>query len=482
MLLLYIMERDLSSELLTIIAGGDIIFVRWPTADARRELMSDNILYQKQIPIVAGCDVLVVGAGPAGVCAAVSAAREGARVILCERYGSVGGMLTIGNVDPILGEVGRGTYYDEITERLARIDPNTVPTVGTRIGREVPVNREAAKLVLDQMLSEAGVELWLGAALADTMTENGKVVGAIFATQNGLAAIRAAVTVDATGDACVAAAAGAEVEIGRESDGGLQPMTLEFTVAGVDESIAISVWGGSDPIKIPAGEFAGMEYRELCKLKNKEGELPEHVTIVRLHKTARSGERSVNATQVNGLSPFNPADMGKAELELREQIGKCVDFLRRYIPGYEACYIKASSDTVGVRESRRVRGIEYIIDSDVENGRRREDGIVHNAWFLIDIHNPSGGGQAEGYSRPAKPYDIPYGAIVPISADGLLIAGRPISGTHRAHASWRVMAICMAIGEAVGIAAARCVALGVEPRELSPDEIRAVLSARGVEL
>ena len=444
--------------------------------------MKDFVLYQSKVPVVRECDVLVVGAGPAGVCAAVSAAREGASVILCERYGSVGGMLTMGNIDPILGQVSRGTYYDEITRRLFEIDKGAVPSEGTRIGREIPVNRETAKIVLDGMIAESGVELWVGAAFVDALVEDRKVTGAVFATQSGLRAIRAEITVDSTGDACVAASAGAEIEFGRESDGGIQPMTLEFTVTGVDESIAISVWGGSDPIKIPAGEFAGMEYRELCKQKNREGELPEFVSIVRLHKTAHPGERSVNATQINDLSPLDPSDMGKAELELRDQIKKCVDFLRKYIPGFENCTIKASADTVGVRESRRVRGIEYIIDSDVENGRMRKDGIVHNAWFLIDIHNPKGSGQAEGFSKPAQPYDIPYGALVPINTDGLLIAGRPISGTHRAHASWRVMAICMAIGEAAGIAAHKCAVRNTRPRDLDPQEIRAVLAARGVEL
>ncbi len=444
--------------------------------------MSGSISYCNKVPVVRECDVLVIGAGPAGVCAAVSAAREGAKVILCERYGSVGGMLTMGNVDPILGRLSGGTYYDEISKRLLALDPGAVPTDGTRIGREVPVNREVAKIVLDEMISEAGVELWLGAAFVDALSEDGRVTGAIFTTQKGLCAIKSKITVDSTGDGCVAAAAGAEIEIGRESDGGLQPMTLEFTLCGVDESRAICVWGGSDPIKIPSGEFAGMEYRELCKRKNAEGELPEFVTIVRLHKTSRPGERSVNATQVNGLSPLDPADMGRAELELRNQILKCVTFLKKYIPGYENCSVKASSDTVGVRESRRVRGVEYIVDSDVENGRQREDGIVHNAWFLIDIHNPTGGGQAEGYSRPAQPYDIPYGAIVPIKTDGLLIAGRPISGTHRAHASWRVMAICMAIGEAAGIAASQCAESGCQPRRLDPANVRKVLAARGVEL
>ena len=443
--------------------------------------MNGTYAFSKSVPIAGEYDVLVCGAGPAGVCAAVSAAREGARVLLAERYGSVGGMLTAGLIDPILGTTGNGTMYYEIERRMREIDGD-VKTYATRNGREVPVSRETAKTVLNRMITESGVTLWLCSAFADAIVSDGRVVGAVFATQSGLKAVRAGITIDATGDGCVAAAAGCGYTVGRESDGAIQPMSLEFLIENVDESIAIAAWGGSDPVIIPAGPYAGMEYRELCKQKNREGELPENVTIVRLHHTVEPGKRSVNATQVNGLSPLDPGEIAAAELDLREQIQSCLMFLRKYIPGYENCTLAASSDTVGVRESRRVNGIVTVDDSYAAEGIQREDAVVHNAWFLIDIHNPKGGGQAEGVSKIAKPYDIPYGALVPADAGGLLLCGRCISGTHRAHASYRVMAVCMAMGEAAGIAAALAASTGREPAQISPAEIRQILAARGVDL
>lgn len=445
--------------------------------------MNSEVRYEKNVPVCGtGYDVIVCGAGPAGICAAVSAARMGARVLLAERYGSVGGMLTMGAISPVLGSVSHGTMYDEVCQRISG---GEVSFVTTRNGREVVVDRETAKAALDVMLKEAGVTVWLGAAAADVITEeaNGRrrVTGVIFATQRGLVAVRAKVVADCTGDGCIAALAGCGFDIGRTGDGRLQPMSLEFVLEDVAPD-AIIVFGGSDPVKIPSGEYAGMEFREFCKLKNREGELPENVTIVRLHFKTRPTEREVNATQVNGLDPLDPADVAAAEIELRSQIAIITEFLRKYIPGYENCRVSDSSDAVGVRESRRIRGIDAVCDADVEEGRMRADAVVHNAWFLIDIHNPAGGGQAEGHSRMAKPYDIPYGAFLPADADGLIVAGRCISGTHRAHASYRVMAICMAMGEAAGIAAAEAAVRGVDPKDIPAADIRDELSARGVEL
>ena len=446
-----------------------------------------SILYSRRIPVMRDeFDVIVCGAGPAGICAAVSAARYGARVLLAERYGSVGGMLTMGAVSPILGSVSRGTMYDEICHRIRAGAPvDAAADKHTRNGREVAVDREAAKAALDAMIAESGVTLWLGAAAADVLTDGEgdkkKVGGVVFATARGLCAVRARCVIDCTGNGDVAAAAGCSFDIGRGGDGRLQPMTLEFALDNVDAD-AITVWGGSDPIKIPGGEFAGMEFRELCKLKNREGELPENVTIVRLHHALRPDVRIVNATQENNADPLDPAAVAGAELSLRAQIGVCAAFLRKYIPGYENCRVTDSADTVGVRESRRIKGMDSVCDADVEDGRMREDAVVHNAWFLIDIHNPAGSGQAEGHSHPAQPYDIPYGALVPCDVGGLLVAGRCISGTHRAHASYRVMSICMAMGEAAGVAAANAAERRVDPADITAEDIRAELRSRGIDL
>ena len=422
-------------------------------------------------------DVLVVGGGPAGTCAAVSAARMGAQVVLAERFGCLGGNLTLGHVSPILGKVCAGTMADEV-KRLLNVGHENSQKVMTRNGPEEHIDHEEAKGVLAKLCADAGVTVLLCASVIDAVMDGSRVVGVEVDTPKGVRTIRAKVVVDATGDGRVAMAAGAECKIGRDSDGATQPSTLEFVVDGVDESCGITAWGGTDPVKLPSGE----EYRALCKRMNEAGELPKNVTIVRLHRTFYPGERSVNATQINGVDALDPVAIGKADAELRRQIDMCVAFLRKHVPGFANCRVKSTADTLGVRETRRVMGDALVVDGDLLEGRKYEDAVVHDAWFLIDIHNPKGGGQAEGHSHPAQPYDIRYGAFLPKGVEGLLTAGRCISGTHRAHASYRVMTPCMAMGEAVGVAAALAAKGGVTPRQIAAADVREVLKRRGVML
>ena len=226
----------------------------------------------------------------------------------------------------------------------------------------------------------------------------------------------------------------------------------------------------------------GQKYSTFCKEANARGELPANVSIVRLHRTNVPGERSVNATQANGFDTLTPEGVFGAEIDLRAQIGAVVAFLRKNVPGYAACRLKASGSSLGVRETRRIMGDRMIQDSDVENGTKQDDVVVHNAWFLIDIHNPTGGGQAEGHSHPAIPFDIPYGALLPRKLDDLLTCGRCISGTHRAHAAYRVMAICMATGQAAGVAAALSAKAHTPPRSLDIRELQSALEGTGAVL
>ncbi|MBQ6875492.1 MAG: FAD-dependent oxidoreductase [Lachnospiraceae bacterium] len=433
--------------------------------------------YRKEIPYLNSVDVLVVGAGPAGIGAAVAAARQGAEVLLIERYGAVGGNLTLGNVSPILGKVSEGTIYDEIVKLLAQNHKDEIP-VETRNGKEIHIDAEEAKGILTDLLYKNHVNVMLQTAVCDVIKENNTLKGVIVTTPCGIMAITAKRVIDATGDGIVAFLAGCEYKIGREIDGRTQPTTLEFTINNVDESRAIMCFGGSDPVKLPNGK----KYSEFCKECEQNGILPKNVSIVRLHRTFYQGERNVNATQLNDVDALDAKELFKAEVELRDQIDKVIGFLRKYIPGYENCMLKTTADALGVRETRRIIGEYIMCDSDVEEGRHYDDAVVHNAWFLIDIHNPSGGGQAEGHSKMAEPYDIRYGALVPKGVENLLTSGRCISGTHRAHASYRVMAICMATGEAAGIAAALSIKENVKPRELSPEKIREVLAKKGVKL
>ena len=434
--------------------------------------------YNTSIPLRAKYDVIVAGSGPAGICAAVAAAREGVRVALIESAGAIGGNLTVGHVSPLLGAVAEGTMYDEIVQLLSGTTRDKAG-VTTRNGREMPLNPEDAKIKLTKFVADAGVEVFLCTTVADVIKDGNRVTGLVLAgAPCGLFALHADAIIDATGDGTVSALAGAKISIGRDSDGRVQPCTLEFMVNGVDESVAIAAWGGSDPVKLPSGE----EYRALCKRMCADGILPPNVHIVRLHRTGTAGERSVNATQINGIDALDPTDKFRAEADLRRQIEICYDFLVKYVPGYENCYIKSSGTTLGVRETRRVNGDDCVTDAYVEQGLHSPDVVVHNAWFLIDIHNPAGGGQAEGFAQPAQPYDIPYGALLPAGLDGLLAAGRCISGSHRAHASYRVMAICMAMGQAAGVAAALSSAQKTTPRALGAHAVQQKLMQLGAKL
>ncbi len=421
-------------------------------------------------------DVIVAGGGPAGIAAAVSAARAGARTALIERNGILGGMLTAGHVQPILGRAEGRTMYNEVVELLSR--GHSIRQIVTRNGSEVGLDLEEAKLRLLELAVESGVYVYLQTPVVDAIMDGDAIVGVKICTPEGLCDLRAKVVVDSTGDGFVAARAGAPFEMGRESDGKCQPVTLEFTVDNVDETYGFTCYGGSDPVILPSGK----KYSTVCKEAHAAGELPENVSIVRIHRTLRAGERNINATQVNGRNTLTVEGSVEAELLLRRQIPVVVDFLRRVAPGFENCRLKSSGSSLGVRETRRFLGEYVISDSDVEIGARFADVVVHKAWFLIDIHNPTGGGQAERHSQPATPYDIPYRSLVPKKIDGLLLSGRNISGTHRAHASYRVMGVALATGQAAGVAAALSAQEGCTPRALDCRKVQAALTAYGANL
>lgn len=415
-------------------------------------------------------DVIVAGGGPSGI-AAISVARQGARTALVERFGILGGMLTSGYVNPILGLVEPGSMRDEILNLLG------ASCMQTRNGKEMSVNTESAKYILLKFTADAGVNIFLQTPVVDVIKENNAVKDLVISTQNGLKKLFSDIVVDATGNGFVAALAGAKYTVGRECDGKCQPTSLEFTIDNADEAKAITCWGGSDPVKLPNGQL----YSKFCRQANIKGILPENVGIVRLHRTNISGERSVNTTQANGYNTLTPEGCLEAELELRAQVDMVIDFLQKYIPGYEKCRLKGTGSTLGVRETRHITG-DYIIQDDVENGNRKKDVVVHNAWFLIDIHNPSGTGQAEGHSQPAKPYDIPYRSLLVKGIENILTCGRCISGTHRAHANFRVMGVCFATGQAAGIAAALSAEKKISPRELDIEQLQNALMNCGAVL
>ena len=339
--------------------------------------------YEKSVPVIGSYDVVVAGAGPAGICAAVAAARSGVNVALVERYGVLGGNLTAGYVGPILGMVGKGTMRDEVMGLLGVPDNDMIGETG------VAHDMERAKRVLAEFVARENIDVFLQTPIVDGIVEDMSLKGLMVMTKEGMRIIEGKVTVDATGDGDVAHFAGAPVEKGRE-DGLMQPVTLEFTLEGVDESRAITCIGDVDDVKLN-----GERFLDCCARCAKQGLLPKNLAAVRLHPTVRPGQRQVNTTQYNGADATRVQDLFAAEVELRRQIEILVKFFRENLPGYEKCWCMASGDTLGVRETRRVQG-EYVITAkELAAGKRFWDVVVHKAEFIVDIHNPAGAGQAE---------------------------------------------------------------------------------------
>ena len=423
------------------------------------------MIYAKEIESIAEYDVVIVGAGASGICAALSAEALGVRVALVERFASIGGGLTVGHVGPTMGKYGSNTAADRIN-KLIGCDKRCVQDF------------ELAKIRLTELVTESSVELYLNTALADATVVDGVIKNIIVVAQSGLCAISGRIFVDATGDGVLAYLCGEDYEIGRE-DGLTQPTSIMFTVAGVSPDQTLICRPEEMDTQLKRGS-----YLELCRKANANGELPDAVNIVRLYPTGCSGERMVNATQFNGVNGLDPIEYSRAQGELRKQMLTVTEFLKNNVEGFENIKIKDSSDGVGVRETRRIKGKYILTAEDLIESKRFADVVVHDASFPIDIHNPSGAGQAESDGCPVQitGYDIPYGALVPVKTKNLYLSGRCISGTHRAHASYRVMNIAMNIGEAVGVGAALCAKNGQFAAELDPKAVQNVLCERGIDL
>ncbi|MCP4404726.1 MAG: FAD-dependent oxidoreductase [bacterium] len=429
----------------------------------------------KQIPIKDSVDVLVLGGGPAGFATAVSAARMGAKTLLIEQSGAVGGVATTGLMSHWTGAT-EGPLYEELLERAQDTNQDW-NYFGEKIlqGKRI-INPEKLKLIMLEMLHEAGARVQLYTFASDVIMAGDRITGAIVESKSGREAIVAKVLVDATGDGDIAAKSGAEFVKGRENDGKMQPATLMFKVAGVDMERAVFPGEFEDDFEVPAGKLQELGRKHL----------PSPIGHVLLYPATIPGAATVNMTNTLGIDGTKAEDLTKAEYECRKQIPQVVDFLRQFVPGFEECFWLTSASIIGVRETRHFVGEYTITEQDIEQARIFNDWIVTRAHFNFDVHNISGPGLDEtgrqkGFKQQNK-YTIPTGCFLPKKIDGLLLAGRNISGTHLAHSNYRVMPICVNMGQGVGVLAALSVQQNKEPRKVNVKDVQKILLEQGVQV
>lgn len=408
--------------------------------------------------------VLVVGGGPAGVAAALAASRNGADVLLVEHYGFAGGAASAALVNPFMRYLadGRpivGGIFGEIVEELDAQGSVLWPDVR---GRSLPFDPETLKMVLLDKLQEAGVRLMLHTTAVEAIVNDGVLCGITVYNKSGRQTILSQITIDATGDADIAWLAGVPTEKGRDEDGLMQPVTLNFRMAGIDEE-------RMPPIK---------EINKLYDLAKERGEINNPRENVLVFKTTRPGELHFNTTRVTGIDGTSGLDLTRAELESRRQVKEMVAFLCREVPGFEKSYLLATAPQIGIRETRRIKGMYTMTEEDVLGGRQFPDAIAQGSYD-VDIHNPAGTGTVIKCLPPGKHYDIPYRCLIPLEIDNLLVSGRPISATHAAHSSIRIMPICMATGEAAGTAAAMAVQQNIKPNQVDVSVLQEKLRAQG---
>lgn len=450
-----------------------------------------TIKYIKELPVYRDVDVLVVGAGPAGIGAAICAARNGAKTFVFDGSGCVGGMATNGLVGPFMTvydarsekQIIKGVF-EEIVNRMVEIggaiQPSDVRSRTSRAGFYIighdhvgPFDHEAFKTVASDMIQEAGAELLLHTQFIDVLKEGDKIVGVVIANKSGMSVIRAKVIIDCTGDADVAARAGVKYELGNVEDGNIQPATMFFRVCNVDSKrLNAHIKEHEKEIRPFYGPFSW-----LIKEKQIEwGDVPR--AEVCLFESPEPGEYRLNVSRILDIDGTNAEDLTKAELIGMKQAHKVFDFMKKYAVGFENAKFMGMAAVIGIRETRHIEGLYKLTKDDVINCRVPENSIAVMATNM-DTHNKSDPGGTYYTLEKGLYYGVPYTCLLPKGVSNLLVAGRAISADATAGSATRMIPCCIVFGQAAGTAAALAVKEDKLPATIDGKELCATLKEQG---
>ena len=413
-------------------------------------------------------DIIVCGGGPGGVCSAVAAARAGKKVLLIERYGFLGGMATAGLVQPFMpyktgDRIVNAGIFAEVQQALKGMG-----AYGSEIHEDV-FDSEILKIIELDLCRKAGVNILFHSFVFRATVRKKRVAAVHVANKAGEMKFSADVFIDSTGDGDLAFHAGADWELGRDSDGYTQPATIFFKMNGVDlEKTMKYVDSGRDDIV-----FSG-----ITEKARKTGEFTSPREDTLWFCTPRDGQVSFNTTRLLKYDATDPRAFSAMEMEGLDQVRDTAAYARKYLPGFEKAYIGQIASQVGVRESRRIVCDYRLIQDDLLSCREFEDGIARGCWS-IDIHNPDGRGTYKIGIPAGQAYTIPYRSLTVRGFDNLLMGCRAICGTHEAHSAYRVQPIVMSIGHAAGLAASLALENSGDVRGIDTGELREKLANQG---
>ena len=473
----------------------------------------------RRIPVIEEADVVVVGGGPGGLPAAVAAARQGAKTVLIERYGVLGGLATTCLMGPFFGYAPvKGKYAANKKEPVNPADSILLGGIPMELVRRLQKIGGAAdgkriewhairfdpqlfKVVCDDIANDAGVITLLHSYAVGTVVEDRRIKAVIIESKSGRQAVAGKLFVDGTGDGDVAAFSGCSYSKGRDADGLTQSMGTRFRVGHVRPRTKEEIERGNEIVR--EGIRNGAIHPRGDNFIDEVG------------STVREDEVTPDTTRCRG-DGTSMRDLTRAEFKIRKDTLELMDYLKAKVPGFESSYLIELPFTVGVRETRQIEGVYRLSDDDVLRTIKYPDTTIARGCWWIDIHCPLGNiypGSPRNslcselckveefrnhkcvmktrfsdqlppapFLRENEFYDIPYGCLVPKDIDNLLVSGRCVSATHMAMASLRVIGTCFAIAEAAGIAAAECLKNETVPRALDVKQLQRLLCSNGVPL
>ncbi|MBR2477125.1 MAG: FAD-dependent oxidoreductase [Clostridia bacterium] len=376
-------------------------------------------------------DLVVVGGGISGIAAAVSSAREGLSVLVVEKFGSLGGAMSNSLVYPYSGASMYSKNKRVIADKIFH-------EMVDRKEKYNDTSWEAYKLVFDDMLMESGVDVLFHSTVFEAITEDRKIKSVKIATKSGVISVEADYFIDASGDGELIYMTGCDYQLGRESDGLSQPMTTCFRMSNVDIDLFLK-----------EKDVLQEKYENL----QKENKIINPRENILFFLGFGAGIVHFNTTRIVKHNPVDPFELSKAEITARKQVYEMADFLKENSDAFKNSTVVSIASHIGVRESRKLKGVYILTEKDVTEFLDFEDTVALGNYG-IDIHNPSGTGTIQFHLNPGEFYRIPYRCLLPKEYDNMLVAGRCLSATHVAHSAVRVMPICACVGEAAGTAIA----------------------------